>query len=275
MFGSFVEKLKSPTHEKKEPQFAPAKESEVSAEAPKLDETPKVEAAPLAPVTDVVDGTVAAPVKVDEVKPVPSATTPAKEKQHFSFGKFLGGNKEKVRSPSTEKAPEVAKTEEAPQLDELPAPIAPVEAVEPAVPVVPTSEPATLAALEDKKEEPVTEASTTTPAAKKRGSIFGSLGGGGSVKKEKDGEEKPQGLKGLFRNASKAGKPKKEKETTNTPAKVDETVEPTEDKTTIAPLADETPVVAAPVEQPTIGDVGADAVTVGQAPKSSSAVTSA
>lgn len=274
VFGSFVEKLKSPTHEKKEPELAPvAKESEISAEAPKIEETPKVEEAPLAPVTAVVDGTSETP-KVEEAKPAP-ATTPAKEKQHFSFGKFLGGNKEKAKSPSTEKAPEVPKTEETPKVEETPAPVAPVEPVEPAVPAVAATEPTTEAAKEEKKEEvPATEATTTTPAAKKRASIFGSLGG--SVKKEKDGEEKPQGLKGLFRNASKAGKAKKEKEpVTNTPAKVEETAEPAEEKTEAAPVVDskEAPAVA-PVEPATIGDVGPDAVTVGQAHKSTPAVTS-
>ncbi|CAI6254349.1 unnamed protein product [Periconia digitata] len=280
IFGNFVEKLKSPTHEKKEPELTPVtKESEVSAEAPKIEETPKVEEAPLAPVTAVVDGTSEAP-KTEEVKPVEAkpatATTPAKEKQHFSFGKFLGGGKDKVKSPTTEKAPELPKSEETPKVEETAPAAAPVEPVEPA-PVA--AEPATEAVKEEKKEEtPATEAATTTtPPAKKRASIFGSLGG--SVKKEKDGEEKPQGLKGLFRNASKAGKSKKEKEpSTSTPAKVEETAEPVEEKSETAPVAEskETPAAttAAPTEQATIGDVVPDAVTVGQDHKSAPAVTS-
>lgn len=268
IFGNFVEKLKSPTHEKKEPELAtPAKESEVSAEAPKIEETPKVEDAPLAPVMAVVDGTSEAP-KTEEAKPA-TATTPAKEKQHFSFGKFLGGAKEKVKSPTTEKTPEAPKTEEAPKVEETAAPVEAAKPEETAAPVA--TEPATEAA---KEETPATEgAATTTPPAKKRGSLFGL---GGSVKKEKDGEEKSQGLKGLFRNASKAGKSKKEKEPANTPAKVEETAEPVEEKTEAAPVAEskETPAVAAPTEQATIGDVVPDAVTVGQEHKSAPAVTS-
>ncbi|KAF2639801.1 hypothetical protein P280DRAFT_490946 [Massarina eburnea CBS 473.64] len=256
IFGNFAQKLKSPTHEKKESELTPvAPETEVSAEAPKLDETPKLEDAPLASVTDAVDGTSEAP-KTEEAKPA-NATTPAKEKQHFSFGKFLGGGKEKVKSPTTEKGPEPPKTaEEAPKLEETPA-------------VADATEPA---ATEAAKEEPAVEGATATPAAKKRASIFGGLGG--SVKKEKDGEEKPQGLKGLFRNASKAGKAKKEKEPTNTPAKVEETAEPTEEKTEAAAPAAEEASAAAPVEEAAIGDVAPDAVAVGQAPKSTPAVTS-
>ncbi|KAF2686558.1 hypothetical protein K458DRAFT_402164 [Lentithecium fluviatile CBS 122367] len=267
IFGNFVEKLKSPTHEKKEADLVPPpKEPEpVSAEAPKLDELPKSEetpaAAPVEPVAPATDGTTEAP-KTEEVKPAETKTptTPAKEKQHFSFGKFLGSHKEKVKSPSTEKAPEAPKTEEAPKVEETPAPVAPVE------PVAETP----VETKEEKKEEPAAEASTAT---KKRGSIFGALGG--SVKKEKDGEEKPQGLKGLFRNASKAGKSKKEKEVA-APAKVEEAAEPKEEKTEAAPAEEkkEPEAPAVPAEQAAIGDVVPDAVTVGQAPKSTPQVAS-
>jgi len=281
IFGNFVEKLKSPTHEKKEADLVPApKEDKVSAEAPKLDELPKSDdtpvVAPVEPLVPVTDAATDAP-KTEEVKPVEvkTPTTPAKEKQHFSFGKFLGGNKEKVKSPATEKAPEVAKTEEAPKLEET-ATVAPITPIEPITPVAPIAEtPAEV--KEEKKEEAVTEATTTsaTPTTKKRGSIFGALGG--SVKKEKDGEEKPQGLKGLFRAASKAGKPKKEKEPVVAPTKVDEAAEPKEEKTDVAPLADSTKEAdasALPTEQTSIGDVVPDAVTVGQAPKSTPQVAS-
>ena len=89
------------------------------------------------------------------------------------------------------------------------------------------------------------------------------------MKKEKDGEEK-QGILGLFRNASKAGKSKKEKEAAaTTPAKVEETAEPTEEKTA-EPVKEEAPAATEPA---TIGDVVPDAVTVGQAPKSTPQVS--
>jgi hypothetical protein len=275
IFGNFVEKLKSPTHEKKEADLVPApKEEKVSAEAPKLDELPKSDdapvVAPVEPVVPVADATAEAP-KTEEVKPVETKapTTPAKEKQHFSFGKFLGGNKEKVKSPATEKTPEVAKSEEAPKLDET-ATVAPITPIEPVAPVEPVAE--TPAEIKEEKEEAATEAPTNTPATQKRGSIFGALGG--SVKKEKDGEEKPKGLKGLFRNASKAGKSKKEKEPVATPAKVDETAEPTEATTDAAAETKEADAAALPAEQTAIGDVVPDAVTVGQAPKSTPQVAS-
>jgi hypothetical protein len=251
MFGNFVEKLKSPTTEKKESELVPApisKESEVSAEAPKIEE-------PVAPIDPVVDGTTEAP-KVEETKPV-NATTPHKEKSSFSFGKFLGGAKEKVKSPTTEKAP----SSEAPQLED---PLKENEA-----PVAAPIEPAVEPSAEASKVDDVAVGATSTQ--KKRGSIFGNLTGG-SVKKEKDGEtsEKPKGLSGLFRSSSKATKTKKEDKTTASPAKVDETTEPKDD----APLTEaklETP--AAATEPQSIGDVTPDAVTVGQAPKSTTQVT--
>lgn len=267
IFGTFVEKLKSPTHEKKEADLVPApKEEKVSAEAPKLDELPKSDdtpadapAAPVEPVAAATDATAEAPKAEATPAEAKTPTTPAKEKQHFSFGKFLGGNKEKAKSPAAEKTSDAPKTEEAPKVEET----TPAEAAaEPAAPAAETAEP---------KEE--TPAEGTAPAPKKRGSIFGALGG--SVKKEKDGEEKPQGLKGLFRNASKAGRSKKDKEVA-APAKVDETAEPKEAAAADAATEDkkEPEAPAAPAEPAAIGDVVPDAVTVGQAPKSTPQVAS-
>lgn len=261
IFGNFVEKLKSPTQEKKEADLVPAvpaKDSEVAAEAPKVDEpAATTENAPvLPPVAPVeaapLDGTTEA-LKVEEPKETkPAATTPHKESKSFSFGKFLS-NKEKVKSPATEKAPELPKSEEAPKLEETPAVAAPA-----------TVEPTTEAPKEEAAvAEPTTEAATTAPTTKekKRGSIFGALGS------KKEGEGKG-GFGGLFRAASKAGKPKKEKEAT----------EPKEEKTEVAPIAEETKattdVPAATATEPaTIGDVTPEAVAVGQDSKSTPQVS--
>lgn len=181
----------------------------------------------------------------------------------------MGGAKEKVKSPTTEKTPEAPKTEEPAKTEETPAPAAAAPA-----------EPAAEASKEEKKEEetPATTstAEATTPTTKpKRGSIFGNLTG--SVKKEKEGDsEKPKGLSGLFRNASKAGRSKKEKESTPPPAKVEETAEPKEEAKTEEPAKEEkkeeTPAPA-PTEPAAIGDVVPDAVSVGQAPKSTPQVS--
>ncbi|KAF2120841.1 Pleckstrin homology domain-containing protein [Lophiotrema nucula] len=258
IFGSFVEKLKSPTTEKKESEVVPAppaKEPETTAEAPKVEEP--VTAAPIP-----ADVTAEAP-KEEKKEGVKPATTPAKEKQHFSFGKFLGGAKEKVKSPSTEKSPvEAAKTttEEPAKAEETPAPV-------PAAPIEPAAEAPKEEAIKPAEEAPA----TTTPAATKpkRGSIFGNLTG--SVKKEKEGEasDKPKGLSGLFRQASKAGKSKKEKEpTTSTPPKVEEetaTTEPAKEE-----KKEETPVATEPTS---IGDVVPSAISVGEAPKSTPQVS--
>lgn len=184
----------------------------------------------------------------------------------------MGGAKEKVRSPSGEKAPEAAKVEEPAKPEETPAPAPVVAPVEPVAAEAPKEE--------KKEEEPatgVTGTASATPTHKdkaKRGSIFGNLTG--SVKEKKEGDsEKPQGLMGLFRNASKAGKSKKEKEATAAPAKVEETAEPKEEKTEepATTLKEADPVAPAGTESAAIGDVVPDAVTVGQAPKSTPQVS--
>lgn len=257
IFGNFVEKLKSPTHEKKEHEITPAvpaKESEVAAEAPKIEEPATTEPAPVAPAAEAapVEPTTEAP-KTEETKP--TTTTPHKEKQSFSFGKFLGGAKEKVKSPVTEKTPEAPKTEEAPKVEDASTAPAPV------------AEPTAEVPKEETKEDPAVEP-TTTPATKKRASIFGALGS-----KKEGGEDKARsGFGGIFRAASKAGKPKKEKEATPA-AKVEEAAEPKEEKTDAAPLAEERETAAAPATEPaTIGDIP-DAVTVGQDSKSTPQVS--
>ena len=178
IFGNFVEKLKSPTHEKKEADLVPApvaKEPETTTEITKPEETT---IAPIAPVAPATDGTTEPTPATEEIKPETKAATatPHKEKQGFSFGKFLGGAKEKVKSPTTEKAPET-KAEDTVKPEETPAPVvAPVEPI--------AEEPKEV----KKEEEPatgVTSTASATPATKaKRGSIFGNLTG--SVKKEKE-----------------------------------------------------------------------------------------
>lgn len=175
--------------------------------------------------------TIEAP-KAEETKA--AATTPHKEKQHFSFGKFLGSAKEKVRSPSGEKAPEAPKTEEPAKVEEA----TPAVAAEPAA-----------AAGEPAAEAPKEE--TPAPETKsKRGSIFGSL----------------------LRNASKAGKPKKEKEAAAAPAKVEEAAEPKEEAAAepakVEEKKEETPATPAVIEPVPAADVVPEAVPVGQAPKS-------
>ncbi|KAF2747415.1 hypothetical protein M011DRAFT_494531 [Sporormia fimetaria CBS 119925] len=257
IFGSFVEKLKSPTHEKKEAEVVPpvpAKDTETTT-APKVEEAP---AAPVVtPVVPVTETTVEGP-KTEETKPEtkPAAATPHKEKQHFSFGKFLGGAKEKVRSPSAEKAPELPKAEEPAKTEESAAAIAPAAAdpVTAAAPVEPAAEAPKAEAPKAEEPATTTPAATpaTTPAKTKRGSIFGNL----------------------IRNASKASKAKKEKEPANPPAKVEEAAEPKEE--TAAPVEEKKEeTAAAPVaaEPAAVGDVAPEAAQVGQAPKSTPQVS--
>ncbi|KAF3049862.1 hypothetical protein E8E11_009587 [Didymella keratinophila] len=239
IFGSFFEKVKSPSHEKKEADLIPAVEKKeetaaVSEVAKPAEETPAV--APVAETTTeapLTEAKLDAP-KTEAVKPV----TPVKEKEHFSFGKFFG-NKEKAKSPAVETPPTLTKTDEAPKLEEPSAPVV-ANGVEPAVPVAETS----AAPVEEKKEE-------TLPKKEKRSSIFGSLA----------------------RTVSKAGGKKEPKEKKEAPATVQESAEPA-DKVETPVVAEEkkeeTPVV--PAQQSTIGDVTPESVNVGEAPKSSAPV---
>ncbi|CAN9472456.1 unnamed protein product [Alternaria alternata] len=152
IFGSFVEKLKSPTTEKKEHEAGlaatPVKENETISEASK----PLEEAQVAAPVVPETTTTATEPVvKPEEVKAV---STPSKEKDHFKFGKFFG-SKDRAKSPAPEPKVDAA----APQIADTTA--EPVQAVEP-VPVAETKVEAT----------PETEA----PKQDKRKSFFGNLG---------------------------------------------------------------------------------------------------
>ncbi|KAF1930794.1 uncharacterized protein M421DRAFT_410942 [Didymella exigua CBS 183.55] len=241
IFGSFFEKVKSPSHEKKEADLVPAvekkEESAVLPEAAKpVDESPAV--APVAETTTeapLVEAKLDAP-KTEVAKPV----TPVKEKEHFSFGKFFG-NKEKAKSPAVGETTPTLKTEEAHRLEETPAPVV-ANGVEAIVPVTEAS----IAPVEEEKKKEETPA----PKKEKRSSIFGSLA----------------------RTVSKAGGKKEPKEKKEAPATVQESAEPVNqvEIPAVAEKKEETPVV--PVQQSTIGDVTPEAVNVGEAPKSSAPV---
>jgi hypothetical protein len=152
IFGSFVEKLKSPTTEKKEHEAGlaatPVKENETIPEASKPLEEAQV-AAPVVPETAVTEPA----AKPEEAKAV---STPSKEKDHFKFGKFFG-SKDRAKSPAREPKVDAA----APQIADTSATAEPVQAVEPA-PIAETKVEAT----------PETEA----PKQDKRKSFFGNLG---------------------------------------------------------------------------------------------------
>jgi hypothetical protein len=221
IFGSFAQKLKSPTSEKKEHEAGlaatPVKENEQAVEDSKPLEEAQV-TAPVAPETTVTE-----PPKTEE-----KISTPSKERGHFSFGKVFGG-KDRAKSPAaTDKLPE-PKTDAAPKIEDSSAPAA----SEP----VQSSEAAPVAA------ETKTDVEGETPKPAKRASFFGNL----------------------TRSLSKAAGGKtqqKEKKDVTSPAPVLE-----EETATSAPAVeekkDETPE--------TVGDVPAEPVSVGEAPKSSTA----
>lgn len=248
IFGSFVEKLKSPREEKKEPDFgasaAPVKEAETVPEASK----PLEEAVVAAPATPVPESTTTEPSvsKPEETKSVPTGT-PVKEKEHFSFGKFFG-NKERAKSPAaTEKAHEPIVDATAPKIEDTTAPATtePVEPVEPVAPVV------------ESKPEPIEEKKDEAPKKEKRSSsFFGTLTRSLSKATGKDAKKDV----------------KHNEQTKETPATVPEA---SEDAPVVADKKDETPAAdATPVDAPvekTIGDVPAEAVTVGE-PKSNPTV---
>ncbi|KAJ4354811.1 hypothetical protein N0V95_003496 [Ascochyta clinopodiicola] len=240
IFGSFFEKVKSPSHEKKEADLIPAtaakdatKDTTVPEVQKPVEETPVVAPAVETTEAPLAEAKLDAP-KTEAAKPV----TPVKEKEHFSFGKFFG-NKEKAKSPAVETTPALAQAEQTPKVEETSTPVV-ANGVESAVPVAETS---TAEPIVEKKEE-----TPAVPKKEKRSSIFGSLA----------------------RTVSKAGgkKEPKEKKENVTPATVQESAEPT-DKAEVPAVAEkeETPVV--PTQQSTIGDVTPESVNVGEAPKSS------
>ncbi|EOA82279.1 hypothetical protein ACJQWK_05037 [Exserohilum turcicum] len=156
IFGTFVEKLKSPTTEKKEADAGlaatPVKETETAAEP-----TEEAAAAPSA------NEAAAAELNKDETKPAVATSTPSKEKEHFSFGKLFG-SKDRAKSPAAQdKVPE-AKTDAAPQIEDKAAE-APAAAAAAAAADVPEATPAVEA-----------KAETEEPKQDKRKSFFGNLG---------------------------------------------------------------------------------------------------
>jgi len=255
IFGSVFNKVRSPTSEKKEADLipaVPAKDS-VAKESEPLPESKPLEEAQVA-VPTTIEPVSEPSLKTDETKPVeskPAVSTPSKEKDHFSFGRLFSGNKDRAKSPAaTEKAPasEPAKVDAvAPKIEDPAAPSAPAP-VEPVVAAPVVESQAEPAAAQEKKDE-------VTPV-KKRGSIFGSLGR--SLSK-----------------ATKASTPKETKKETATPTTVPETTEPKDDKiatSVVDDKKDDTPAAAAPAEK-SIGDVVPEAVSVGEAPKSTPAVS--
>lgn len=168
IFGNFVEKLKSPTTEKKESEaaLAPAtvKETETPEAAKPLEEAEV--AAPVVPE--------AAATETTEPKPVAAVSTPGKEKEHFSFGKLFG-SKDRAKSPAPESKVDAA----APKIEDASA--APVVAE-------PTPVEAAPVAAETKPEE--TTPATEAPKADKRKSFFGNLSR--SLSKATGGKTQPK-----------------------------------------------------------------------------------
>ena len=226
IFGTFVEKLKSPTTEKREAEAGlaatPVKENETVAEPAK----PVEETAPVAAPS--ANEAAAAELNKDEAKPVVATSTPSKEKEHFSFGKLFG-NKDRAKSPAAhEKLPE-PKADAAPQIEDASAP-APTEVAE-----------ATPATTEAKPE------TTEEPKQDKRKSFFGNLG---------------RSLSKATGNKSQANKEKKEAAAAPTPVVEEETapaavpvVEEKKEDEAAAPVA---PVAEIPAEN-SVGDASKSA----------------
>lgn len=234
IFGSFVEKLKSPTTEKKEHELVapqpPAKDTETVPEAAK----PLDEAVVGAPATPVADPASESAAPKSEEKPV---STPSKEKEHFSFGKLFG-SKERSKSPAAHDKAAEPKVDAAPQIqDSAPA----TESAAPLQPVEPTAS-ATEAKVEPTHEE--------TPKKEKRTSFFGNLSR--SLSKATSGKKD---TKPAEKKESAAAIPEGEETKTEAP---------------VVAQPEET-AAAAPAEK-SIGDVPAEAVTVGEAPKGTQAV---
>ncbi|KAF1817360.1 hypothetical protein P152DRAFT_16569 [Eremomyces bilateralis CBS 781.70] len=219
-----VQKLRSPSHEKKESEVVPAaKAEETKAEETAAAATEPATETPATETPAVVAPATEEPVKEADKPAAATATAPATDRKPSFISGIFKHKSEKSKSPTTETAPVLpapAATEETPK---------PAEEAAPAVPA--KDEPT-------KVEEPVNGTSPTTETAapvaptkseKRRSSFFGSLGG--SVKKI--GEKKPAEVKPV-----EAAKPAE----TETPAAT-ETVEADKPAEAVAETA--TPVVAA------------------------------
>ena len=277
VFGNFFEKVRSPTHEKKESEVGPVvppKDEPVSSEAPRLPE-PSTEATELPAATEHSTAHITEPTAHETAAPVTESavpttettapkTLPAPKKEKESF---LGGllNKARAKSPAAEKrtastntsAPAVPpKNDEAletSKLDDSVAPVAPAT-TETAAPLAAETEPAT--------ENATRPTAATTPNQTRRKSYFGSLGGA-----KKDGETTESGtplgkISNIFRRPSQAARGSKEaRKENNVPEKISE---PATTHTTEPTVASEAPLTEPEREQQSIGDVGADAVNLGQ-----------
>jgi hypothetical protein len=175
MFGSLMNKLQSPTTEKKEAEaFPPAVPVKDEAPAMPLEEAKVEVPATLEPVTTAPKEDVTVDHKV---------STPTKEKEHFKFGKLFSGAGGKDRSKSPAAA---EKTIHEPTKVDAVAPQLPSTEAEPAQPIVA----APVAAVESQPEPVVADAKK-----EKRSSIFQKLGrslsqAAGSGKKDAPKEKK-------------------------------------------------------------------------------------
>ncbi|KAK5164728.1 hypothetical protein LTR04_001649 [Oleoguttula sp. CCFEE 6159] len=230
VFNAFFEKVRSPTTEKKEHDFAPTVPSKDADMKPAVTHLPGRDGATDATATGLTEGsTTAAPVAATAA--ITGATTPRKDKENF-FGRFMSS--QRAKSPATatrETAPSTETTLAEQKIDE------PITAT-----TVPTT--ATTANLEAPAATS-TAATATTPDAgkdKRRSSFFGSFGG--TMRRSSKPDIAPEGeavegesranttsplggkLGGLFRNPSKTLRGNKEaKKETVTPAALTETTE--------------------------------------------------
>ncbi|KAI9685992.1 MAG: hypothetical protein M1822_003975 [Bathelium mastoideum] len=295
IFGSFFEKVRSPTSEKKEADVGPVPPPKDDA-PPVLPPTDSTDEAPPAPPKDnpeeaafagVATGA-ATGVAAEETKDTKNekATTPGKEKENF-FKRFLSDSKIKTHKPEAAKdeakegAEAAAAEEPAKEIEPTDAAVADKTTESAAeTPAKPTTEPLTTTTATgpvEKKDE------ATTPNTTKRTSIFGTLKGKvrDSNKGDKSDAEKSEGeekkssnkLGGIFRNPSKAIK--STVPTSNKDAKKDEAAAKSTtngDKaadvsgTETATAADAKPTEATPAvnNEAAIGDVVPEAVSVGQ-----------
>lgn len=287
IFGSFFEKVRSPTSEKKEADVAPVPPPKDDA-APVLPPTDGSDEAPPAPPKDKPEEAAAAGAAAgataEEAKETKNekAATPSKEKEGF-FKRLLSETKVKVPKPDAakEESKEGAETTPAEESAKE-AETAEGTADKTTEPAAETADkPATEAAaatptLAEKKDE------VTTPRESKRSSIFGTFkskdkkGDKSDAEKSEGEEKKSNKLGGIFRNPSKAIKSNKETKKEETKPTVDADKEDKKAEQIAANKAD--PIQAEAVEnlktvddkaneakkEQTIGDVVPDAVSVGQ-----------
>lgn len=257
IFGSFFEKVRSPTHEKKESELAPIvppKDTIVSAEPPVIPAPATTTETTIESPAPAINEPVAAPATEEAAVPKTDAVSPRKEKE----GGFFGGMMNKVRAKSPANVDRSAhKTETAPPVPSKTEEVTPAAAVEEPTVAAPVS--TETAPIEESTVDGASRPALT-PKESRRKSYFG-----GSSNK----------ISSLFRKPSQAVRNNEAKKENVVPAVEDKTAPVEAPAATEEAVATEAPVEAKAEEAQPISETVPETNAVGQEHKDTPVVSAA